>query len=241
MRSGGAGIAVLDGAPMIAHTDKEFDQELKLLGERLVAMGERAAQQIAMAMRALTDKNDDLAREVVKGDAAIDRDEVEIDELAMQVLAMRQPVATDLRFITMALKFVVDVERIGDLAVGIAKRALELNRLPTLDSRVDLTKLAARVQRNLSLALDAFARKDAQQATDVIKSDAEVDGLNAALFAELLAHVATDPATVTRVLPLTSVSRYLERIGDHVKNLAEEVIFLVRATDVRHRPLTHEN
>lgn len=226
---------------MIAHTDKDFDQELRNLGERLTTMANRASEQIALAMKALTDKNDDIARDVVKGDAAIDKDEMEIDELAMQILATRQPVATDLRFITMALKFVVDVERIGDLAVGVAKRALELNRLPVLDPELNLTKLAGLVQKNLHLALDAFVRMDADQAAQVIRCDVEIDKLNASLFAALIAHVASDPATVTRVLPLTSVCRYLERIGDHVKNLAEEVIFLVRATDVRHQPLPSTN
>jgi len=232
---------VLAFPAMIAHTDKEFDQELRTLGDRLVKMAERASEQIACAMKALGDKNDDIARDVIKADVAIDRDETEIDELAMQILATRQPVATDLRFITMALKFVVDVERIGDLAVGIAKRALELNRLPHLESRIEPTKLAQLVQKNLHIALDSFVRRDAEQAAEVIRGDAEIDRLNANFFAELIAHVATDPATVTRVLPMTSVCRALERIGDHVKNLAEEVIFMVRATDVRHRPVIPSN
>src|SRR5262245_18190904 len=131
--------------PMIAHTDSEFDQELKTVGQRLANMGERGSTQIAMEMKALMRKNDDIAREVVKADGAVDRDETEIDELAMQILATRQPVASDLRFVTMALKFVVDVERIGDLAVGIAKRALELNRLPGIEPRMDPTKLAGLV------------------------------------------------------------------------------------------------
>jgi phosphate transport system protein len=141
----------------------------------------------------------------------------------------------------MSLKFVVDLERIGDLAGGIAKRALELNRLPNLEPRVDLAKLATLAQKNLQAALDSFVRKDADRATQVIQADAEIDKLNASLFAELIAHVATDPATVTRVLPLTSVCRYLERIGDHVKNLAEEVVYMVKATDVRHRPIVPAN
>jgi phosphate transport system protein len=136
---------------------------------------------------------------------------------------------------------VVDLERIGDLAGGIAKRALELNRLPSLEPRIDLSKLAALVQKNLQAALDAFVRKDAEGATAVITADVEIDKLNASLFAELIAHVATDPATVTRVLPLTSVCRYLERVGDHVKNLAEEVVYMVKATDVRHRPIIPPN
>lgn len=224
-----------------AHTSKDFEQELRTLRERLATMGERAARQVALAMRALADKDDELARDVVKNDAQIDRDENDIDELALQILATRQPVASDLRFISMSLKLVVDLERIGDLACGIAKRALELNRLPTLEPRVDLSQLAQLVQANLQAALDSFVRKDAERATAVITADVEIDRLNASLFAELIAHVATDPATVTRVLPLTSVCRYLERVGDHVKNLAEDVVYMVRATDVRHRPILPTN
>jgi len=226
---------------MTAHTSKDFEQELRTLRERLATMGERAARQISLAMRALADKDDDLARDVIKNDSQIDRDENDVDELALQILATRQPVASDLRFITMSLKFVVDLERIGDLAGGIAKRALELNRLPSLEPRIDLSKLASLVQKNMQAALDAFVRKDADSATAVITADVEIDKLNASLFAELIAHVATDPATVTRVLPLTSVCRYLERVGDHVKNLAEEVVYMVKATDVRHRPIIPQN
>ena len=224
-----------------AHTSRDFEQELRTLRERLATMGEKASQQIASAMKALDDRDDDLARDVIKRDAEIDKDENEVDELALQILATRQPVASDLRFITMSLKFVVDLERIGDLAAGIAKRVLELNRLPPLDSRVDLRRLSSLAQKNLHAALDAFVQRDADKATLVITADAEIDKLNASMFAELVAHVATDPATVTRVLPMTSVCRYLERIGDHVKNLAEEVVYMVRATDVRHRPLPKPN
>src|SRR5205814_3265917 len=135
--------------------------------ERLCAMGGRCEQQITLAMQALLDRDDELARKVVAQDEAIDRDESEIDELALQILATRQPVASDLRFITMSLKFVTDLERIGDLAGGIAKRALELNRLPSLEPRIDLGKLATLVQKNLHAALDAFVRKDAEAATAV--------------------------------------------------------------------------
>ena len=226
---------------MTAHTSKDFEQELRTLRERMATMGTRAEEQIALAMKALIDRDDDLARLVIKQDERIDRDENDIDELALQILATRQPVASDLRFITMSLKFVIDLERIGDLATGIAKRALELNRLPVLDMMVDLARLANLAQRNLHAVLDAFVKKDADAATRVISADVEIDKLNASLFAALIAHVATDPATVTRVLPLTSVCRYLERIGDHVKNLAEEVVYMVRATDVRHRPLPRAN
>jgi phosphate transport system protein len=223
---------------MVEHTDREFEHELRALKGRLSAMAERAAGQISLAMQALGTQSDDLAHQVVKNDAAIDTDENEVDQLAMKILATRHPVANDLRFVTMALKFVVDVERIGDLAVGIAKRALELNRLAPLQPRGDLNKLANMVQKNLHLAIDSFVRGDVDQANAVIRADVAIDQLNASLFAQLISHVAADPATVTRVLPLTSVCRYLERIGDHVKNLAEEVIFMVQATDVRHRTVS---
>jgi len=215
-------------------TDKEFAHELKTLKERLSGMAERAAEQIALAMEALTTQDDELARRVIADDEALDEEESEIDKLAFEILMRRSPVASDLRFVTMALKFVVDVERIGDLAAGIAKRALELNRLEDLGWRGDLTRLAMMVQKNLHLAIESFLQGNIDEARLVIRADQEIDRLNESLFAQLIAHVAADPATVTRVLPLTSVSRYLERIGDHVQNLAEEVIFMVTAADVRH-------
>jgi phosphate transport system protein len=227
--------------PTIEPTDKEFARELRQLKDRLSAMAERAAGQIALAMEALTTKNDDLAREVIRDDQLVDDDESAIDKLSMDILMARQPVASDLRFVTMALKFVVDVERIGDLAAGIARRALELNRLETLEWRGDLTSLASMVQANLHLAIAAFLTGNIDEARAAIAADEDIDRLNASLFAQLIVHVAADPATVTRVLPLTSVSRYLERIGDHVKNLAEEVIFMVSAMDVRHRPQVSSN
>lgn len=219
------------------HSSKDFDNELRTLRERLCAMGGRCEQQITLAMQALSDRDDDLARKVIENDMVIDRDENEIDELALQILATRQPVASDLRFITMSLKFVTDLERIGDLAASIAKRALEINHIPPLGHTPDLGRLAGLVHKNLKAALDSFVARDADRATAVIAADREIDALNASQFAELLAHVATDPATVTRVLPLTSICKCLERIGDHVKNLAEEVVYMVRAQDVRHRPV----
>src|SRR6476661_8876513 len=127
---------------MTSHTSKEFDAELRTLRERLVVMGGRCEQQITLAMQALAERDDDMARKVVANDAQIDRDESEIDEIALQILATRQPVASDLRLITMSLKFVTDLERIGDNAAGIAKRALELNHVPQLDSSPDLASLA---------------------------------------------------------------------------------------------------
>lgn len=217
------------------HTNKEFDSELRSVRERLAQMGARCEEQITLAMKALEDRDDELARKVIAADAVIDRDEVEVDEIVLQILATRQPVASDLRFLTMSLKFVTDLERIGDNAANIAKRALELSHVPPLERPPDLGQLALLAQKNLRTALESFVTRDADRAAAVIEADREIDKRNASLFAELLAHVASDPATVTRVLPLTSVCRYLERIGDHVKNLAEEIVYMVRAQDVRHR------
>ena len=226
---------------MTSHTSKDFEQELRTLRERLCTMGGRCEQQMRRAMQALREHDSALARDVLAGDQAIDKDETEIDELAFHILATRQPVASDLRLIMMSLKFVTDLERIGDLATGIAKRALELHPLPSLETQGDIDRLATLVQKNLHAALDAFSARDADRATAVIAADAEIDRLNASLFAELIAFVAIDAANVTRVIPLTSICRYLERIGDHVKNLAEDVVYMVRAQDVRHRPLVRSN
>src|SRR5688500_2056828 len=153
-------------------------------------MGERAAKQMASAMKSLEDRDDELARDVIKRDAEIDKDENEVDELALQILATRQPVASDLRFITMSLKFVTDLERIGDHAAGIAKRVLELIPLPVLERDPDLGSLASMVQKNLRAALDSFAARDAERASALIAADREIDKRNASLYAELLAHVA---------------------------------------------------
>ncbi len=215
----------------------EFEAQvraLRTLEQRLAQMGALAEAQIADAMRALTDHDGALALQVIERDGLVDRDEVEIDRLALAILADHRPRGPDLRFVTMSLKFVTDLERIGDLAANVARRVVELARWPQLQLHVDLPRLAERVRDNLHAVLECFVARDAERAQAVIAADAEIDRLNAGLFCELIAQVATDYASVTQVVPLTSVSRYLERIGDHVKNLAEEVVYMVRAVDVRH-------
>jgi phosphate transport system protein len=219
---------------MTQHTSKGFENELLELRERILEMGGLAEIRIAEAMRALVERDDELALRIVRADDEIDQDELEIDALAQTILATRQPVASDLRFITMAMKIVTDLERIGDLAANIAKRAHELNRLPVIHPPVDFAPLAVRVQHSLRDALDSFVRRDPDKATSVIVSDREIDRLNADLFATLIQRVAEEPANASRVIPLTSIARSLERIGDHAKNLAEEVMFMVRGKDVRH-------
>ena len=216
------------------HTSKEFDEEIAALAGRLVAMATRAEHQIASAVRALIDGNDRLAEDVIADDAAINQDEKEIDEQALQLLARHQPVAGDLRFITMCLKAVTDLERIGDLAVNSAQRAQELNRLPGTPHHFDLEPHAAAVTRALRAVMASLVDRDAGAAEQVLRGTTELDRGNANLLAELLAHIATDPASITWVMPLTSVCRYLGRISDHIRSLAGEVIYVVTAEHVRH-------
>ncbi|MSP59480.1 MAG: phosphate signaling complex protein PhoU [Myxococcales bacterium] len=219
---------------MSVHTSKEFERELRTLRERLLAMGGRAEQQIQRAIDALRRRSDELADEVIRCDAAIDRDEVEIDELAFLVLARRQPVASDLRFVMTALKIVTDVERIGDLAVNIAKRVRELNRHPTEEVYGLMEQLAALVMAALRGALDAFVHGDADAAERVIAGDPEIDVLNTDVIRAALGAASREAHEVGRWLALSSISRYLERIGDHSTNIAEMVIYSVRGRDVRH-------
>lgn len=216
------------------HTRKDFERDLNALGERLVTMGARAEHQVERAMKALLDRDDAIAAEVIAGDAAINAEENEIDAEALQLLARHQPVAGDLRFIAMCLKAVIDIERIGDLAVNTARRAQELNRIQAPAWRFDLASLAASVSRVLRAVLASLRGRDADGAEQVLRDAADVERVHATLLAELLAYVATDPATITWVLPLTSVCRYLGRIGDHVRNLAEEVIYTARAVHVHY-------
>jgi phosphate transport system protein len=216
------------------HTSTEFECELDALGERLVAMGTRSEHQLARATRAVIDREDRAADEVIAADAAINQDEKDIDEQAMRLLARWQPAARDLRFITMCLKAVTHLERIGDLAVSCAQRARELDRMAPPAWHFDIEPLALSVLRALRAVLAALAGEDAEAARRVLDETAEVDRLHAKLLAELLAHIATNPATITLVLPLTSVCRYLGHAGDHIKSVAGEIIYMVSAEHVHH-------
>jgi phosphate transport system protein len=217
------------------HTSREFDRELRSLRDRLLAMGGRAEEQIARAVQALTKRDDTIAQAVIDADSTIDQDEIGIDELAFLILARRQPVASDLRFVMLALKVVTDLERIGDLAVNIAKRVRDLARFPVSPMQERIELLADRVLGALQLALDAFVHGDADRAEKVIEGDRDIDALNMHVIADVIsAGDVTDPHAVARALALSSVSRYLERIGDHATNIAEMVIYFVRGRDVRH-------
>jgi phosphate transport system protein len=216
------------------HTSREFERELRTLRDRLLAMGGRAEQQIARAVESLRARDENIAQQVIDDDQTIDEDERGIDELAFLILARRQPVASDLRFVMLALKVVTDLERIGDLAVNIAKRVKDLVRLPASPMQERLELLAERVLGALQLALDAFVHADAERAEQVMEGDRDIDALNMHVITDLLANETEDMRHLARGLALSSVSRYLERIGDHATNIAEMVIYFVRGRDIRH-------
>jgi phosphate transport system protein len=216
------------------HTSREFDRELRTLRERLLAMGGRAEQQINRAIESLLKRDDALAAQVIVEDDKVDQDEIDIDELCLLILARRQPLASDLRFVTLALKIVTDLERIGDLAANIAKRVRELNPYAPLPTYQLVDEMAQKVKAALRQALDAFVAGDSEKAEEVIKNDPEIDALNTRVFGDVIERVSNDAEEVTRGMALSSVSRYLERIGDHATNIAEMVIYFVRGRDVRH-------
>ncbi len=220
------------------HTSREFDRELRTLRDKLLAMGGRAEEQIGLAVQALIKRDDALAQQVIVNDAAIDQAEIGIDELAFLILARRQPVASDLRFVMLALKVVTDLERIGDLAVNIAKRVKDLSRFAPSPMQERIELLAQRVLGALQLTLDAFVHADAERAEKVIEGDRDIDALNVHVIADVISGGdggdGEDANAVARALALSSVSRYLERIGDHATNIAEMVIYFVRGRDVRH-------
>jgi phosphate transport system protein len=216
------------------HTDKNYEAELASLRNQLLDLGGKVETEIALGMRALAERDSKLADEVMATDREVNRLEVAIDEACRRLLALRQPAASDLRFITTALKIVVDLERIGDLAVNIAERALDLNQSPPLRPVHDLTKLAQLCQQQLRKALDAFVDGDTPKAEAVIKEDDLLDALYHKLFNELLGLMMEDPRNIRRATSLMFVAKQLERLGDHATNVAEMVIFMVRGTDVRH-------
>ncbi len=217
-----------------AHTDKTYDAQLEDLRNKLLSLGGKVETEIATAMRALAERDSSLAEAVIDSDREVNRLEVQIDDCCRRLLVLRQPAASDLRFITTALKIVVDLERIGDLAVNIAERALDLNQSPPLRPLHDLGKLADLCQQQVRAALDAFVDGDAEKAAQVIGNDDLVDSTYHNLFNELLALMMEDPRNIRRANSLLFVAKHLERLGDHATNVAEMVIYMVRGTDVRH-------
>jgi len=216
------------------HIDRTYEAELTALREQLLEMGGMVESAIAASVRAIIERDAALAEQVVRKDKVVNRMEVDIDGTCRRILALRQPAASDLRFITTALKIVTDLERMGDLAVNIAERAVDLAQAPALQPLHDLGRLAALSEAALAKALDAFVTADPAKAEEVLEGDDHLDALYLKIFNHLLTTMMEDPRSIRRATSLMFSAKHLERFGDHATNVAEMVIFMVRGTDVRH-------
>ena len=210
-----------------------FDAEIDQLKEKLLTMASHAESAVILAIKALVERDDDLARKVAEDDVILDRCEKEIDEAAIAILA-KAPLATQLRLITIAMKVSRDLERVGDEATTIARRVLELSQEPQLKPYVDIPRMASMALGMLSDALDAFVHRNPEKARAVVPRDKQVDALNKQLHRELSSFMIERPATITRALNLMVISKCLERIADHAANVAEDVVYLYEAKDIRH-------
>jgi phosphate transport system protein len=217
-----------------AHTDREYDNQLRQLRDKLLLMAGHVESMISNAVRALVERDVNLARRTIDNDHKVNQIEVDTDELCLVILAKRQPMGSDLRFVTLALKMVTDLERIGDLGVNICERAIELAGEPPLRSYDDIVRIADLVQTMVRDAIDAFVHADDEKAQQVIARDDEVDELYHQAFRDLLAMMLRDPQAITRGIHVQSVAKWLERIADHSTNLAELVVFMVKGKDIRH-------
>ena len=216
---------------------RHFQEELERLKERVLAMGGLAEDRVQTAVEALVSGERERLDQVVRGDEPINQLHVEIDGLAFRLLALYQPMASDLRVIVAALKINVDLERVGDMAVNIAEAALRYLAHPPVKPLLDLPRMADLAQAMLRDALDAFVRRDTALARSVLDRDDTLDGLKTQIFRELLTYMLQSPSTIEGALELILISRHLERIGDHATNIAEDIIFVVSAKDVRHAAL----
>jgi phosphate transport system protein len=214
--------------------ERPFDEELKMLKEKLLDMASRAEEQIALAIRALKNRDEKLACQVLEREEAINLLDIEIDEMAMRLLALRQPMATDLRFITSAMKIGSDLERIGDLAVNIVERTMDLLKHPQLKPLIDIPRMAEMAQEMVRDALNAFINGDDKLAKDVCERDDRVDKLNDQVFRELLTYMMQDSGTIARAVDLILVGRHLERIADHATNIGEDVIYMTKGRTIKH-------
>jgi len=211
-----------------------FDEELRALKERVLKLGSMVETAIHDSVRSLVERDSDLAREVIRKDHLINALDVEIDEECTRLIALRQPKARDLRFITTAMKITTDLERIGDLAENIAERAIELNEEPQLKPYIDIPRMAEIAQEMVRDSLDSFVEGCTKTPYEIIKRDDEVDNLNVQVFNELLFYMIQDPNTISRATRISYVSKYLERIADHATNIAEMIVYMCEGKMIRH-------
>jgi len=216
------------------HTDKKYEEDLRKLREDILYMGGLVEDQIQKAVKSLVDRDSDMANIIIERDHEVNRLDVDIDDLCIRLLALHQPAGRDLRFITTGLKITTDLERIGDMAVNICERALELNEEPQLKPYIDLPRMAQIAEGMIRESLDAFVREDTDLALKVCKDDEQVDQLNSQIFREVISFMIEDPHTVSRAMKISSISKYLERIADHATNIAEMVVFMVKGKSIRH-------
>lgn len=216
-----------------------YSEEMNQLKDAVLAMASHAESAVSRSLRALVDRNDALALQVQEDDNTIDQFEIQVDDLALQLLT-KAPLATDLRFITVAMKISQNLERVGDEACSIARRAHDLNAEPQLKPYIDLPRMAQMALEMLRNALTAFVERKPDLARSVIPRDKEVDDLNRQLHRELSSYMVERPTTITRCLHLMVISKCLERIADHATNIAEEVVYLYEAKDIRHSDLKKE-
>jgi len=216
------------------HTNRQYEEELRGLRAGLLKMGGMVERQIADAVEALVERDIPKARQNIARDTEVNRMDVEIDERCIRLLALHQPAASDLRFITTGLKITTDLERIGDNAVNISERVLELSEQPQIKPYIDIPRMAEIAQSMVKDSLDAFVRDDTALAQEVIQRDDEVDGLNYQIYRELLSYMAEDPSTIARATQILFISKYLERIADHATNIAEMVVYMVMGRTIRH-------
>ena len=211
-----------------------FHEELEQVKEKVLKLGSLVEAMVENAVASLVDRDSRLAEETIASDDRADRLEVEIDEDCVRMLALFQPAAGDLRFLTTAMKVSTDLERMADQAVNISERVLELNEEPQLKPYIDIPIMSQLAQKMLRECLDAFVRKDVELAREVIEADNKVDALKNQVFRELLTFMMGDTTTIPRAIRLLLVSRHLERVADHATNIAEMVIFMVEGKNVRH-------
>ena len=214
--------------------ETHFQKELQELKEDLLKMAALVEESINTAVQSLVKRDSDLAKRTFEGEDQINRMEIDIEDKCLKLLALMQPMAADLRFITSAMKIITDLERMGDQAVNIAERAISLNQEPQLKPYIDIPKIAEITQSMVKDVLDAFVNRDSKLARSVCERDDLIDGLNDQIFRELLTYMLSDPNTITRAVHLIIVSRCLERIADHATNIAEDVIFMVDALVIKH-------
>jgi phosphate transport system protein len=218
------------------HTDRAFEAELNEVREALLVMAGRVELMIASAVEAFEKRDVALARATVERDAEVNRAEMDIDEMCLVILARRQPMGRDLRFLTLALKMVTDLERIADLAVNVCERAIQLTEMGPVIERLgdEIPRMGGLVRAMVREAIDAFIAQDASRAREVVALDDEIDELYHAIFRAVLARMVEDPSLVERGIHVQSVAKFLERMGDHGTNLAEHVVLLVKGKDIRH-------